>query len=732
MRQVIVGVALVLLTISAGLAEDWEVFLNSNNITTIWLDGRRVLWGSAGAVVAYDVDTETFHKTVKSVGGLRSNTVTAVAADDDGRVWIGTAKNGLCVEDDGSWQFHDTRNFHLLSNDVLDISASGNMVAVGTSKGLSLFREGQFVRFFNGNDWSHTGCDSVLAVTLTAGQAMVGTSCGMFAYQLEGQTWSEVIAARSTNRIAYDGDGVFWILASDSIYTYDGTSLALVTKLGILPDLLRDIGANGSLAVVATNNGPSRYDSALKRWVRIKTGLPTELLDSRRVRVGEDGNVWMGTDDGLGLYQGSSWTITKSPGPASNYVQDICVERGGRVWFGTGYRFRGGAVGSDVGILRYDPDDGEWDQLKSPAIPSNRAYACETDPSDGSIWVGFWENAGALMRFDPATSNWTSYADSLKSRIVGALYFDQDSNLVFPEYVWGLGIRSKSGKFYHYSADDDDPCFKSRCITAVGPGPGGTYMLGNYFVSTEDPCIAEVVNLGVGEDLADKTDDLCQVWTSSAGWPQGIATYTFAVDPYGVIWLGSGGGLGAYDPWCGKWHATNVQVGSVWEVEVDSYGRLWLACDEGLFVLEGHGVEWDDFGVIQAFDSDNSILEGVPVKAIEFDADGAVWIGTGGGGIYRYAPGASVPPASTWINVYPNPYLAFEDACGKGIRFSGHQPGSVISIYTMSGQLVREIATDEAWDATNAAGEEVVSGLYLFLGKAEDGKDFKGRVVIVR
>jgi len=72
----------------------------------------------------------------------------------------------------------------------------------------------------------------------------------------------------------------------------------------------------------------------------------------------------------------------------------------------------------------------------------------------------------------------------------------------------------------------------------------------------------------VGEDLADKTDDLCEVWDAEQGWPQGIATYTFAVDPYGVAWLGSGGGLGAYDPWCGSWHATNVGLGSVWEVEV--------------------------------------------------------------------------------------------------------------------------------------------------------------------
>jgi len=732
MRQAMAGVALVLLAFSAAPAGEWEAFLNSNDITCLWPQGSKVLWGSAGGVVAYDLDTETFARISKTVGGLRSNAVTAVAADAGGRVWIGTVAEGLCVEHGGSWEFHDTRNFHLLSNDVLDISVSGNTVGVGTSEGLSLFNDGEFVRFFNGNDWSRPGCDSVLAVALTADQALVGTSCGTFAYRLSTQTWREVLPGQSTGRIVYDGQGVHWMVASDSIYAYDGASLEAIPKFGIGPDLIRDIGAHGSQVVVATNNGPSRYDFGEERWFRIKTGLPDNLLDSRRVRVASDGNVWMGTKEGLGLYQGTSWMITRAPGPASNYVQDICIEQGGRVWAMTGFRSRGGPVGSDVGILRYDPGDGLWDQLKSPAIPSNRAYACVTDPSDGSIWVGFWEIAGGLMRFDPSASQWTSYRDSLRSRVISTVYIDPDTNLVFSEYTWGLGIRDRSGRFHHFSPDDEDVCFASKCITAVGPGPAGTYMLGNYFVSSGEGCAAEVANFGAGEDLQSAADDVCEVWDSNDGWPQGVATYTFAVDPYGVVWLGSGGGLGAYDPQCGTWHQTNVDVGSVWDIEVDRLGRLWIACDVGLYIVEGHAVEWDDFLDVRLLDATNTILEALPVKAVEFDADGAVWIGTGGGGIYRYTPEELPPTAGAWIDVFPNPYLAFEAACSKGIRFSGYRAGTAVRVYTASGQLVREIDAGQAWDARNQAGEELASGLYIFTGVTVDGQDFKGRLVIVR
>jgi len=60
----------------------------------------------------------------------------------------------------------------------------------------------------------------------------------------------------------------------DSIYTYDGTALAVIRKLGIGPDRIRDIGARGSVVVVATNNGPSMYDAAKQFWRGSSLGFP--------------------------------------------------------------------------------------------------------------------------------------------------------------------------------------------------------------------------------------------------------------------------------------------------------------------------------------------------------------------------------------------------------------------------------------------------------------------------
>lgn len=735
MRYLMLGLVGVILLAAVGYGADsgWQAFANSNYVTSIWPGGSRVMWGSRGGVVYYDRETATFgEKTLKSENGLRSSVVSAVAADAAGRTWIGTEYKGLCVLDGGTWQFHDTENFHLLSDYVLDIATYGDMAAVGTSAGMSLFKDGQFQSFFSGNDWQRSGCDSVLAVAIADEQSLVGTECGVFALRLENRTWSQLIPNKGARHIAYDGDSLFWILTYDSIYTYNGSDLRLIPRKFIEPDLVRDIGAHGASVWVITSNGPSRYDFTNKWWTRSKTGLPADLMDARRVRVAEDGTAWIGTKNGAGWYGNGSWTIVASPGPGSNYVQDICVENSGRVWFTTGYRFRGGPLGSDVGILRYTPATGGWDQLAYPTLPSNRAFACETNPADGLIWVGYWESLGGLASYNPSTDQWRSYGDSLESRVVSAIYIDPNENVVFSEYTWGLGIRTKDGDFIHYSAEDEVRCLNSRCVTAVGPGFGDAYMLGNYFVSTGENCEAEVVRLGVGGDLLSKDDDTCDVWNTTAGWPQGMATYTFALDQFGVQWLGSGGGLGAYDPAGQRWHRTNTQLGSVWDIEIDQYGDRWIACDKGLFVIKGYGLDWADFEKVDVYDSDNSPLEPVPVKALEFDADGSLWIGTAGGGIYNYVPARPEPGRHAWINVFPNPYVARQKASADGIRFSEFMQGTTLRIYTVAGDLVDEINPEDAWDTTNGAGEEVVSGVYIYAGQALDGSDFKGKLVIVR
>lgn len=88
----------------------------------------------------------------------------------------------------------------------------------------------------------------------------------------------------------------------------------------------------------------------------------------------------------------------------------------------------------------------------------------------------------------------------------------------------------------------------------------------------------------------------------------------------------------------------------------------------------------------------------------------------------------------------PNPYRGSEvwDQPGQGeVHFINLPVRSKISIYTVAGDLVREIEHNdpirdfERWDLKNGAGKQVVSGIYMY--RVESGRfTFQNRLVVIR
>jgi sugar lactone lactonase YvrE len=724
MKHLVLGI-LILALPCALPASGWETFLNSNDISTIWFDGEGVWWGSSGGVVFLDPETSAHSKISKAVDGLKSNKVESVVKDESGRLWIGTQDQGLCVlEPDGDWEYHNTSNLHLLSDHVSDIAGLGARVAVGTSDGMTLFDDGEFSRFFNGNDWASSGCDSVLAVSLNSDQVLVGTECGLFYYTILDGTWERLISGREVYRIDRANDSLFWVVTWDSIYTYDGVSIDLVPKRFIEADIVRDIGAADSTVWVVTNWGPAKYDFAGRKWQRERQGLSEVFKDVQTAHVADDGTVWIGTKRGAAVFGNGAWTMYASQGPAGNYVQDICIDRDGNVWCATGTR--GGFIKeAQIGILRFDGFG--WEQITKPTLPSNNPYCLCSNPVDGSVWVGFW--FGGLVQYDINTQTWTPRNDIVKNTVISDIYIDQEANIFFGEYLVGLGLLCSDGTDIHYSIEDEEACIRTLCVTSIGPGPEGTVLVGSY-ISPDAGCLAEITRLDIGADCTDKGDDQCEIWTAFDPWVEGNG-YSFALDAYGVAWMGTSGGLSSYGS--GTWYEVASQIGAVWDIETDMTGTKWIATDQGLIALKGRGVEWDDFtGSIETYNSTNSPLDGSPVKALALDADGAVWIGTGGGGVYRLSPPAPVVRNRRWVEADPYKYNAMEDHRKEGIRFSGFLPGSAVKVYTVSGDLVAELDPEKPWYGHNMAGEELVPGVYIYHAYAEDGSEFTYRLVIIR
>jgi ligand-binding sensor domain-containing protein len=709
---------------------EWEVHVNSNVVTDVWADAINVYWGSGFGVVIYDPSSGTHAKLFKSAGGLVSSDVTAITKDRAGRLWVGTADGGLSVlGSDGTWHSHNTSNFHLLSNAVRDVAVHSeslsdgwnSLAVVGTSEGVSLFENGLFRTFFDATDWSGSGCNLSEAVAADAERILVGTECGCYSYSFASKTWDVVVPGQHTTSIDYDGEGTFWIVTADSIYTYDGSELEVISKQFIRPDLIYDIAAVDSAVWIAGSNGPAWYDFPTESWIHVTEGLVRDLWDARSVFVTDQGTVWLGTEAGGAVLAEGAWVIYASDGPAGNYVQDIEIDRDGRVWCATGTR---SSIPGDVnlGIIRYDGF--EWDLIGRDPLVSGRAYCLDASPVDGSMFVGFW--GGGLMMYDGNSTTWDTLNTGLSSLVISEVYVDPLGRLFIGEYLTGLAVLCPDDMLVHYSSEDDPVCVETKCITAIGPGPVGA-MVGSYLVPAQG-CLDRVLELDIGAECADKADDECRIWSSIQGYAGGNA-YDFETDIYGVAWLASSGGLSSFD---GKWRTVNTTLGDVWDIEVDSYGTKWVAAGEGLYALKGYGTTWEHFSEsVEKYDSSNSPLDDSPIKALAFDADGALWVGTGGGGIFRFT-GPRSRTRKQWVDVFPNPYYSWEDDEGKGIRFTGFAPARPIRIYTVAGDLVAEIDPDGPWYGRNADGEEVVSGVYIYHAYTGEGREFVGRFVIVR
>ena len=84
------------------------------------------------------------------------------------------------------------------------------------------------------------------------------------------------------------------------------------------------------------------------------------------------------------------------------------------------------------------------------------------------------------------------------------------------------------------------------------------------------------------------------------------------------------------------------------------------------------------------------------------------------------------------VKYYPNPIQPSKGLTYENMNFSNISAGASIKIYTMLGQIVRELEADASgtavWDGKNNAGEKAASGVYIVY--MEDGDGNKKRIKI--
>jgi len=115
------------------------------------------------------------------------------------------------------------------------------------------------------------------------------------------------------------------------------------------------------------------------------------------------------------------------------------------------------------------------------------------------------------------------------------------------------------------------------------------------------------------------------------------------------------------------------------------------------------------------------------------------------GSVFTVAPPPSPPPpvtpptsvttaTSVNVRVYPNPWRKDKHS-GHPITFDQMAGGSDVKIFTASGHKVKELdgsSGSATWDLTNDSGNQVASGIYLYLIKDSQGNKSHGKLAIIQ
>lgn len=356
-------------------------------------DGFGDIWGAAygsgpfrirdGVLVAFSGEGEN---------GLTTPFVQALAVDQDGLIWFGTA-TGVFRFDGRMWlkELGDNVAYPGINiiNDILPGISSRIWIATGGAgirmkpAGMSPLPE----RIYTDSDGGlPTNFVTSLVLDVT-GTPWAGTFIGVVRYNEDKDVWEEAIPPESlpselVSSLLADSQGV-WIGTDKGLAYYDLQQNALVSEPFV-----------GEVNIQAM-----ALDSLNRLWVGTGNGLFMRKQDG-------DWVAFHATEDEQGGLLGDS-IVALAADPNTSGAMWVAVQ--------------------DEGINYWDGE--QWlDYTDVIDVPSKILYRLYTDPVDGSLWIG---SEGGVTHYDGRTAETLNVPGALPSASIFAIARDHDGNYWF-------------------------------------------------------------------------------------------------------------------------------------------------------------------------------------------------------------------------------------------------------------------------------------------------------------
>lgn len=337
---------------------------------------------------------------------------------------------------------------------------------------------------------------------------------------------------------------------------------------------------------------------------------PIEFTSTHVVKFREDGDLWVGTERGIFLFQTLSkrWTSWKHPfADPRNGVHEITQTSDGSVWLGT---FQGLEIHRPNGRVEY------FERILGTELGTVTAIA---EDNNHNIWIGSGASFPGAFRLSNGSWKHFGEKEGLVANRVHKIRKDRQGRLWFLGLGASYGDRAhqpgafvlENGAFTHWGVRDSshEGLINGR-VYAFAEGIDGSRWFGT---------------LG---GLTRWKNGRWHHWTQSDGFlGQNERVYSIAIDSGGTVWFSNvSSGLGTVDR---NDHvrflttADGLVNNAIWDLKVDSKGTLWISTERGLSSYS-KGV-WSSF-TLQSGLSTPNLWDILPTKEL-------IYVGSPGSGV---------------------------------------------------------------------------------------------------
>ncbi|WP_234989682.1 hybrid sensor histidine kinase/response regulator transcription factor [Cellulophaga tyrosinoxydans] len=471
--------------------------------------------------------------------------------------------------------------------------------------------------------------------------------------------------------IIQDKEGFIWISTNGAgLYRFDGIDyLSYKHKLNDSTSLTSNLIYCTHLDYknrlwIGTEDGLNLYERQFDRFKKIPI---SRINKNKNISVAvsslssdKSGNIYLGTfENGLYKFNVNSDIIEQIPVEGINSetsfvnINAIQVSDKGKVY-----------VGSNIGLLEYDS---VTNKLKKSLFSSYKGIVSIDQPiqsilldNSNNIWIGTLENGlykASILSIGSQKSFNLIHYNITKKRILSMVEIPDGTLLIGTENDGLIHLNQNGTVIKNYILDKTDKnSIKSNSIWSLFVDKNERIWMGYY-------------NSGVAvyDKLYDKFNSLESV-SGNINSLQFASVTAIEQDEYGKFWISmDGGGIDIYDPKTNKFEhisKTNTKGYSgltsfdIQTVFIDSNKNIWAGSwNNGLYLLKHGSKKFINYNAANTPNLDaNSVL------SFAEDLDGLIWIGTFHGGVVSYNP-----KDGTFTNQYMPPFPK-EELIGNAVR----------------------------------------------------------------